>query len=111
MAQEKCGPTGGLPIRAPTRSDAPPSAPAAPPSALAAAERPRSRDSSADCDLSYLLTGVFSAPASGVFEAPTRGTGRRIYNYYYNYYIPDIFLYFTELVYSNIEIPVNEFYA
>ena len=37
---------------------------------------------SADCDLSYFLTGVVSAPASGVFERrPTRGTGRRIYNY------------------------------
>ena len=30
----------------------------------------------ADCDLSYLLTGVFSAPASGIFEpaAPTGGS-------------------------------------
>ena len=66
LAQEKRGPTGGLPIRAPTRSDAPPSAPAAPPSATAARAAPQPR-LSADCDLSYLLTGVFSAPASGVF--------------------------------------------
>ena len=42
-----------------------------------------------------LLTGVFSAPASGVFE-------RRL---------TDIFLYFTELVYTSIKIPVNEFYV
>ena len=63
---------------------------------------------SADCDLIYLLTGVFNAPASGVSERrPTRGTDRRIYNYYYNYYIPDILLYFTELVYSNTDIPVD----
>ena len=26
-------------------------------------------------------------------------------------YIPDIFLYFTELVYNSIKIPVNEFYV
>ena len=56
---------------------------------------------SADCDLSYLLTGVFSAPASGVFECgPTCDTGWRIYNY--SYYISDILLYFTELVYTSI---------
>ena len=67
---------------------------------------------SADCDLSYLLTGVFSAPASGVFgRRPTSGTGRRIYNYEYDYYIPHISLYFIELVYSNIDIPVSEFYV
>ena len=55
----------------------------------------------ADCDLSYLLTGVFSAPASGVFECgPTCDTGWRIYNY--SYYISDILLYFTELVYTSI---------
>ena len=41
---------------------------------------------SANCDLSYLLTSVFGAPASGVFERrPTRGIGRGIYNYYYYY--------------------------
>ena len=68
LAQEKCSPTGGLPLRAPTRYDAPPSASAAPPSAPAAQSGPAAaRSLRADCDLSYLLTGVFSAPASGVF--------------------------------------------
>ena len=64
----------------------------------------------ADCDLSYLLTGVFSAPASGVFER--RADPRpdpRIYGYYYYYYILNIFLYFNYLDYY-YEIPVNEFY-
>ena len=64
----------------------------------------------ADCNLSYLLTGVFSAPASGVFER--RADPRpdpRIYGYYYYYYILNIFLYFNYLDYY-FEIPVNEFY-
>ena len=68
LAQEKCGPDRRAPDRAPTRSDAPPSAPAAPPSAPAAQSGPAAaRSLRADCDLGYLLTGVFSAPASGVF--------------------------------------------
>ena len=68
LAQEKCGPDRRAPDRAPARSDAPPSAPAAPPSAPAAQSGPAAaRSLRADCDLGYLLTGVFSAPASGVF--------------------------------------------
>ena len=34
-----------------------------------------------------------------------------MYNNYYNKYIPNIFLYFIELVYNNIKITVNEFYV
>ena len=69
LAQEKCGPTGGP--RSARRRD-PTRRRALPP--RRAAERSRRRRAapqprlSADCDLSYLLTGVFSAPASGVFE-------------------------------------------
>ena len=69
LAQEKCGPTGGP--RSARRRD-PTRRRALPP--RRAAERSRRRRAapqprlSADCDLSYLLTGVFSAPASGVSE-------------------------------------------
>ena len=55
------------PDRAPTRSVASTSASAAPPRASAAPSGARSRALYTDCDLSYLQTGVFSAPASGVF--------------------------------------------
>ena len=110
MAQEKCGPTGGHPIRAPTRSDAPPSAPAAPPSALAAAERSGPAAATLrGLRLELLFDGRLQRARFRRLRTPTPGPLPRIYNYYYNYYIPDIFWYFPELVYNSIKIPVNEF--
>ena len=65
---------------------------------------------SVDCDLSYLLTGVFSAPASGVFERRAdprhRPTDLRLLLLLLH---PEPLVYFSELVYNIIKIPVNEF--
>ena len=62
----------------PSAPAAPPSAPAAPPSAPAAPSGPRSRAPYADCDLSYLQTGVFSAPAPGVFVRRPAASCQRV---------------------------------
>ena len=68
---------------------------------------------SADCDLSYLLLGVFSAPASGVFEhrADPRRRPADLRLLLLLLLLPGFLVYFTELVYTSIKISVNEFYV
>ena len=66
---------------------------------------------SADCDLSYLLKGVFNAPASGVFERRTDPRHRPADLQLLILLLhPEFLVYFAELVYTTIKIPVNEFY-
>ena len=65
---------------------------------------------SADCDLNYLLTGVFSAPTSGVFERRADPRHRLADLRLVLLLHPGPLVYFTELVFTNIKIPVNEFY-
>ena len=72
-----------------------------------AASQPRL---SADCDLSYLLTSVFSAPASGVFERRPAAPPADLQLLQLLVH-PGFLVYFTELVNTSIKIPVNEFYV